>query len=168
MSKKKLGSFNDLINAYFQSFIFICLPRYERFLASKFLWHCWIELGRSWKHLRKSLRSHEKLQSLTNLSGTNIGIHSNSRDWLFLMFMLSKIKPLMNKSMLFWKDVQTAFSIFIKNSRNAIPKYHLYNSSISIEYIYLYQNCTDIVALILSNVMRNIINEIDKTFVRTK
>ena len=74
----------------------------------------------------------------------------------------------MNKSMLFWKDVQTAFSIFIKNSRNAIPKYHLYNSSISIEYIYLYQNCTDIVALILSNVMRNIINEIDKTFVRTK
>ena len=34
MSKKKLGSFNDLINAYFQSFI--CLPRYEHFLASIF------------------------------------------------------------------------------------------------------------------------------------
>ena len=34
MSKKKLGSFNDLINAYFQSLI--CLPRYEHFLASIF------------------------------------------------------------------------------------------------------------------------------------
>ena len=34
MSKKKLSSFNDLINAYFQSFI--CLPWYEHFLASIF------------------------------------------------------------------------------------------------------------------------------------
>ena len=36
MSKKKLGIFNDLINAYFKSFI--CLPRYryEHFLASIF------------------------------------------------------------------------------------------------------------------------------------
>ena len=34
MSKKKLGSFNDLINTYFQSLI--CLPRYEHFLASIF------------------------------------------------------------------------------------------------------------------------------------
>ena len=37
--------------------------------------------------------------------------------------MMSKMNPLMNKSVLFWQDVQTAFSIFIKNSRNAIPKY---------------------------------------------
>ena len=34
MPNKKLGSFNDLVNAYFQSFI--CLPRYEHFLASIF------------------------------------------------------------------------------------------------------------------------------------
>ena len=34
MSKKKLGSFNDWINAYFQSFI--CLPRYEHFLPGIF------------------------------------------------------------------------------------------------------------------------------------
>ena len=34
MSKKKLGSFNDLINAFFQSLI--CLARYERFLFSIF------------------------------------------------------------------------------------------------------------------------------------
>ena len=34
MSKKKLCSFNNLINVYFQSFI--CLPRYEHFLASIF------------------------------------------------------------------------------------------------------------------------------------
>ena len=34
MSKKKLGRFNDLTNAYYQSFI--CLPRYEHFLTSIF------------------------------------------------------------------------------------------------------------------------------------
>ena len=34
MSKKKLGSFNDFINTYFQSFI--CLPRDKHFLASIF------------------------------------------------------------------------------------------------------------------------------------
>ena len=34
MSKKILGSFNDLISTYFQ--YFICLPRYEHFLASIF------------------------------------------------------------------------------------------------------------------------------------
>ena len=28
----------------------------------------------------------------------------------------------MNKSVLFWKDVQTSFSVFIKNTRNGIPK----------------------------------------------
>ena len=39
------------------------------------------------------------------------------------MFMMSKINPLMNKRVLFWKGVYTAFSIFIKNSRNPIPKY---------------------------------------------
>ena len=37
--------------------------------------------------------------------------------------MMSKINPLMNKRVLFRKDVQTVFSIFIKNSGNAIPKY---------------------------------------------
>ena len=34
ISKKKLGSFNDWINSYFQSFI--CLPRYEHFLPGIF------------------------------------------------------------------------------------------------------------------------------------
>ena len=44
MSKKKLGSFNDWINAYFQSFI--CLPRYEHFLASIFCKVCLALLNR--------------------------------------------------------------------------------------------------------------------------
>ena len=102
MLKKKLGSFNDLINAYFQSFL--CLPRYEHSLASifvKFPWHCWTEFSQSWKDLRKTFWSHENLRSLTDLSSANIGIHSNLQDWLFWMFLMSKMNPLMNKSMLF-------------------------------------------------------------------
>ena len=38
----------------------------------------------------------------------------------------------MNKSVLFWEDVKTAFSIFIKNSRNAIPKHeHIIDPHVS-------------------------------------
>ena len=59
--------------------------------------------------------------------------------------MMSKMNPLMNKSVLFWQDVQTAFSIFIKNSRNAIPKYeHIiapHVSSISTFIPELYRQC---------------------------
>ena len=124
------------------------------------------------ERVKETLQSHEKLRSLIDLSGVNIGVHSNSRDWLFWMFMLSKINPLMNKSMLFWRDVWAVFSIFIKNSKNVIPKYKSiiapHVSSTCIEYIRLYQNCTDKVVLIWSNVMLNIRNELDKTFVRTK
>ena len=107
MSKTKLSSFNHLINAYFQSFICVCHDMNIFWPAPfvKFPWHCWTEFSQSWKDLRKTLQSHENLQSLTDLSGANIGIHSNSRDWLFWMFMMSKINPLMNNSMLFWKDV---------------------------------------------------------------
>ena len=71
--------------------------------------------------------------------------------------MMSKMNPLMNKSVLFWQDVQTAFSIFIKNSRNAIPKYeHIIAShvlSISSFIPELYQQCCA---------------EVDKTVVRTE
>ena len=113
---------------------------------AKFPWHCWTEFRQSWKDLRKTLQSHENIWSLTDLSGANIGIHSKSRDWLFWMFIMPKINPLMNKSLLFWKDVKTVFSIFIKNSRNAIPKYGYiiapHVSSTCIKYINLYQNCT--------------------------
>ena len=106
MSKKKLGSFNDWINAYFQSFI--CLLPHDIFLPaslSKFPWRFWTGFSQSWNNLRKTLQSHENLWSLTDLSGANIGFHSNSRDWLFWVFMMSKIIQLMNKSVLFWQDI---------------------------------------------------------------
>ena len=110
MPKKKLGSFNDLIiNAYFQCFR--CLPQYwyGHFLTTvqpafciKFCWHYWREFSLSWKDLTKTLQSHGKLQSLTDLiHGANVDTYSNSRDWLFWMFMMSKINPLMNKSILY-------------------------------------------------------------------
>ena len=84
MSKKKLGSLNGWINPYFQSFI--CLLPHDMNIfwpafLSKFPWRFWTEFTQSWNNLRKTLRSHENLWSLTDLSGTNIGFHSNSRDW---------------------------------------------------------------------------------------
>ena len=45
MSKKKLGSLNDLINTYFQSFT--CLPQYEHFLASIFCKVSLVSLNRN-------------------------------------------------------------------------------------------------------------------------
>ena len=108
MSKRKLCSFNDWINAYFQSFIYLRSHNMNIFWPaslSKFPWNFWTEFSQSWNNLRKTLRSHENLWSLTDLSGANIGFHSNSRDWLFWVFMMSKINPLMNKSVLFWQDV---------------------------------------------------------------
>ena len=72
----------------------------------KFPWRFWTEISQYWKDLKKTLQIHENLGSLTDLSGANVGFHSNSRDWICWVFMM-------------W----TAFSIFIKNSINAIPKY---------------------------------------------
>ena len=165
MSKKKLGSFNDWINAYFQPFI--CLQRYEHFLANIF---CKVSLAllniiqSFWKDLMETLRSHENLWSLTDLNGADIGFRSNSRDCFFWKFMISKNQSINEKKRVvsaasgglyanrilltelstwaasptfifeyrvnlicsfesFGKMCQTAFSIFIKNSRNVIPKY---------------------------------------------
>ena len=66
----------------------------------KLPWRCRTNFIQSWKDLRKTLRSHENLQSLTDLSGANINIYSNSSDWLFWMSMMSKINLLMNKTVL--------------------------------------------------------------------
>ena len=77
----------------------------------KFPWRCWTEFSQSGKEFRKTLWSHENLQSVTDISGANIGCHSNSRDWLFWMFMMSKINPLMNwfagwtGHVLVWQDL---------------------------------------------------------------
>ena len=71
----------------------------------KFPWRCWTEFGQSRKEFRKILWSHENLWSVTDISGANIGFHSNSRDWLFWMFMMPRINPLMNRSVLLWQDV---------------------------------------------------------------
>ena len=96
MSEKKLGSFNDWINTYFQSFI--CLPHNMNifWLVSfvTFPWRSWTEFNQSRKDLRKTLRSHENIWSVADLSGVNIGFYLNSRDWLFI---ISKINPLINE-----------------------------------------------------------------------
>ena len=114
----------------------------------KFPWHYWTEFSQYWKDLTKTLRSHGNLQWLTDLiNGANISTYSNSRDWLFCMLMISKMNPLMNKSMLFWKHVETAFSIFLKSRWNTIPKYeHIiapHVSSTSLPELYR-QCCADL------------------------
>ena len=73
----------------------------------KFPWYYWTEFSQSWKDLMKTLQSHGNLQSLTDLiNGANIGTHWDSREWLFWMFIMSKMNPLTNKGMLFWKHVK--------------------------------------------------------------
>ena len=64
MSKKKLGCFNDWINAYFQSFI--RLPPHDINIFwpashSKFPWSFWKEFRQSRNSLRKTLQNHESL-----------------------------------------------------------------------------------------------------------
>ena len=128
----------------------------------KFPWHYWTEFSQSWKDLRKTLRSHENLWSLTDLSGANIGFHSNSRDWLFWVFMMSKINSVNEqKCAVLARCVNSIFCLY-KSMNESIIAPHI--SSIST----FIPDCIDNVELISSNVMRNIRNEEDKTFVRTK
>ena len=104
MSKKKwVASMLELTFIINPSYV---CSRYEHFLASLFCkisLACWTEFSQSWKDLGTTLQSHENLRSLINLSGANIGFHSNSRDWL--VFMMSNINLLINKKVMFWKDV---------------------------------------------------------------
>ena len=90
MSKKKLGSFNDLIvNTCFYSILvnplYVChnIDMTIFWPASfKFPWHYLTEFSQSWKDSTKTLQSHGNLQSLADLiNGANSnGIHSNSRE----------------------------------------------------------------------------------------
>ena len=63
----------------------------------KFPWGFQAEFSKYWKDLRKTLRSHENLRSLTDLNGGNTGFRSNSRNWVFRMFMMSKVQSINEK-----------------------------------------------------------------------
>ena len=142
MSEKKLGCFNDLVNPYFQSFI--CLPSHDMNIfwptsLSKFPWRFWTEFSQSWNNLKKTLQYHENLWSLTDLSGANIGFHSNSRDWLFWVFMMSKINSLINeqKCVVLARCVNN-FLYLYKELQKCNSRVWRYHCSTCIEYIYLY------------------------------
>ena len=94
MSKKKLAHCACHDMKLFWPASFVRFPR-----------RYWTEFSQSWKNLRKTLWRHENLWSMTNLSSANTGFHSNSRDWLFWIFMMPKFNPLINKSVLFWQDL---------------------------------------------------------------
>ena len=90
MSKKKLGSLNDLmIDTYFQSFHMFTHLWFASFV--KFLWHYWTEFSQSWKDLRKTLRSHENFLSLKDLiNGANI--YSFKFNWRLVILNVHDVK----------------------------------------------------------------------------
>ena len=55
-----------------------------------------------------------------------------------------------------------------KKQQKCDSRVRTYHCSTCIEYIYLYLNCADSFVQIASNVMWNIRDEVDKTFIRTK
>ena len=208
MSKKKLGSFNywiiELLNFFILSYVCHDMNIFWPVSSVKFPRRYWTEFNQSWK----TLLSHEIFQSLIDLNGANVGFRSNSRDWVFRIFMMSKINPLMSKNLLFlqllvnhmikelylqnWVPRLEVLHSFLskgstwyvhlrffawcvnsilylhKNNRNVIPQSMNIWLFLMHWVIYLYQNCIDSAVLILSNVMWNIRNEVDKTFVRAK
>ena len=144
MLKKKLGSFNDWINTYFQSFIY--LLRYEHFLVSIFCkvsWCCCTEFNQSWKDLRKTLWSHDKIRWLTDLNVPNIVFCSNSWDWVFRMSMfMSRKQSIINKQ----KPAVSTASALVDNMlielylQNWVPRLqvlHSFLSNASTWYVHL-------------------------------
>ena len=93
----------------------------------------------SWNNLRKILQSHENFWSLTDLILANIGFHSNSRDWLFWVFMMSKINSLINeqKCVVLARCVNN-FLYLYKELQKCNSRVWRYHCSTCIEYIYLY------------------------------
>ena len=137
MSKWKWGNFNDWINAYFQSFICL-LPRDMNIFwpapLSKFPWCFWREFSQSWNNLRKKLWRHENFWSLTNLSGASIGFHSNWRDWLFWVFMMSKINSLHQ-----WTKVCCFGKMFKQHSLFFLKIAEMQFQSMNMSLLHMYQ-----------------------------
>ena len=90
----------------------------------KFAWQYWTEFSQSWKGLRKILRSHENLQSLTDISGANIGIHSNSRDLLVVL----NVHDVKNKSIN--EQERTVFERYVSSIFYLHKKQQKYDSKV--------------------------------------
>ena len=103
---------------------------------------------------------------MTDLSGANIGFHSNSRDGRVIL----SVHDVKNESI---NEQKCAALARCANSILYLYKKIAERMNISLLHMYgvylpSYQNCIDNVVLISLNVMWNIRNEVDKTFVRTK
>ena len=130
MSKKKLGSFNywiiELLNFFILSYVCHDMNIFWPVSFVKFPRRYWTEFNQSWK----TLLSHEIFQSLIDLNGANVGFRSNSRDWVFRIFMMSKINPLMSKNLLF---LQLLVNHMIKELylQNWVPRLEVLHSFLS-------------------------------------
>ena len=140
--KKKLGSFDDLvINTCLQSFIYLPRYQYEHFLASTF---CKVFLALL-----------NRIQPILERLNENItkpwkpSIIDRSNKWClhwysfkFKRLVILNVHDVKNKSIN--EQENAIFEICV----NSILKVRTYCCSICIEYIYLYQSCTDSVVLI--------------------
>ena len=97
-SKKKLGSFNDWNKAYFQSFI--CLPRYEYFLASSFSAVSSALPKRIQSILERLKENTTKAWKPSIIDESKCFVQIQEIEY-FECSWCQNISPLMNKSMLF-------------------------------------------------------------------
>ena len=125
----------------------------------KFPWHCWTEFSKSWKDLREILWRPENPQSLTDLSGASIAIHSNSRIGYLTILNVHDVKDqYINEQERAVLERCVFNSIFYlhKNSKNAIPKYKHIISLLHVYRVHLLLPELYSVVLISLNVKWNI------------
>ena len=105
----------------------------------KFSWHCCTEFTQSRKYFRKTLRNHGNLQSLTEVDGANIIFCSNSWEWVFPMFIMSKnTSPLMNKLFLQLLVNRILTRRYLQlNQEPGMKVLHWFLSKVSTRYVHL-------------------------------
>ena len=107
-----------------------------QYLLVKFPWHYWTEFSQSWKDLMKTLRNYGNLQSLTDQRLVILNVHD------------VKSQSINEQQNAIFERCVNSIPYFLKKYKKYDSKVRTYHCSICIEYIYLYQSCTDSVVLI--------------------
>ena len=150
MSKKKLGSFDDLvINSCFQSFL--CLPRYryEHFLASTFFLSITNRIQPILERLNENITKPWKPSIIDRSNKWCLHWYS----FKFKRLVILNVHDVKNQSIneqenAIFEICVNSILYLLKKQKKYDSKVRTYCCSICIEYIYLYQSCTDSVVLI--------------------
>ena len=138
MLRKKLGSFDDWINTYFQSFVY--LLRYKHFLVSIFCkvsWCCCTEFNQSWK---TSWR-HKNIQWLIDLSVANI-IFAYICESRYFECLISRKQSITNKQKRAVSAASTLVDhmlveLYLQNWVPGLQVLHSFLSNWSTSYVHL-------------------------------